>query len=64
MRRQGLRACGIGKRLREIQLEFPNGRTRPEAQSISINRIRADTVVAWRGLVILVYAPIFCLSHL
>ena len=35
-----------------------------QAQTVSINKIRADTVVAWRGLVILVYAPVFCLIPL
>ena len=36
----------------------------PEAQTVSIDKIRADIVVAWRGLVILVYLPVVCLIPL
>jgi hypothetical protein len=34
----------------------------PQAQTVSIDKIRADTVVAWRGLVM--YTPVFCLVPL
>ena len=36
----------------------------PQVQTVSIDKIRADTVVAWRGLVIVMYTPVFCLIPL